>query len=112
MRKHLRNRKNKKFSGRRKSKIFKRIRGKGVVTKREVIADLIFLAISAFISLIIIFLFDIHRSFYEWSIQLSFLFKTPGPYFFFGFIGTILGFFIIKMLLLGVKEEGIGRRKR
>ncbi|MCX6742342.1 MAG: hypothetical protein NTX24_04200 [Candidatus Pacearchaeota archaeon] len=93
-------------------KHLRKIRGKSVVTKREVIADLIFLAISAFISLIIIFLFDIHRSFYEWPIQLSFLFKTPGPYVFFGFIGTLVGFFLIKLFLLGVKEEGIGKRKR
>jgi hypothetical protein len=82
------------------------------ITKREIIADLIFLGIPAFISLLIVFLFDIHHSFYEWPIKISFIFKTPGPYFLFGIIGTLLGFFMIKMLLLGVREEGIGRRKR
>ena len=86
-------------------KHLKKIRGKTIITKREIIADLIFLAIPAFISFIIIFLFDIHRSFYEWPIKLTFLFKTPGPYLFFGFFGTILGFFIIKLFLLGMKEE-------
>lgn len=84
---------------------FKKIRGKSIVTKRELIADVIFLAISAFISEIIIFLFDIHRSFYEWPIKISFLFKTPYPYFFFGLIGMFVGFFIIKLLLFGIKEE-------
>jgi len=77
------------------------------ITKREITADLIFLGISLFLSLAIIFLFDIHRSFYEWPITLSFIFQTPGPYFLFGFIGTILGFFIIKLFLLGMKEENI-----
>jgi hypothetical protein len=76
-----------------------------IITKGELIADLIFLVISALISLAIIFLFDIHRSFYEWPIHLTFLFKTPFPYILFTFIGTIIGFFVIKLFLLGMKEE-------
>lgn len=91
-------------------KHFKKIRGKSKVTKREIFADLIFLALSGFVSLVVIFLFDIHRSFYEWPIKLSFLFKTPGPYVFFGFAGMFLGFFIIKILLLGIKEEEMRRK--
>ncbi len=76
-----------------------------IITKGELLADLIFLFISALISFLVIFLFDIHRSFYEWPIKISFIFQTPGPYLLFTFIGTILGFFIIKLFLLGMKEE-------
>jgi hypothetical protein len=36
---------------------------------------------------------------------LKWIFKTPYPYILFIPIGTIIGFLIIKLLLLGVKEE-------
>jgi hypothetical protein len=85
-------------------KHLRKIRG-GKVTKREVASDAIFLAISAIISLIIIFLFDIHRSFYEWPPKLQFIFNSPYPYIIFTAIGMFIGFFIIKLLLLGVKEK-------
>lgn len=82
----------------------KRIR-KSIITKEELIADAIFLLISAFISFLIVFLFDINHSFYEWPMSLKFIFKTPDPYFMFIPLGTIAGFFIIKLLLFGFKEE-------
>ena len=49
----------------------KKIR-KSEITKEEIIADLIFIFISAFISSAIVFLFDIHQSFYTWPIVLKF----------------------------------------
>lgn len=82
----------------------KKIR-KSIVTKEELVADAIFLFISAFISFLIVFLFDIHQSFYGWPFTLKFIFKTPYPYFLFILIGTILGFFMVKLFLFGFKEE-------
>lgn len=78
---------------------------KSIITKEELAADAVFLFISLLISSIIVFLFDIHQSFYEWPINLKFIFETPYPYFAFIPIGSILGFFIIKLLLFGFKEE-------
>ncbi len=85
-------------------KHLKKIR-KSIITKEELIADIIFLAISAFVSFLFIFLFDIHHSFYEWPMTLKFIFKTQAPYMLFTPIGTIVGFILIKLLLLGLKEE-------
>ncbi len=85
-------------------KHLKKIR-KGIITKEELIADFVFLFIPALISFVIIFLFDIHQSFYKWPMELKFIFTTPYPYLIFIPIGTILGFFIIKLLLFGFKEE-------
>jgi len=48
----------------------KKIR-KSIITKEEIIADAIFLFISAFISFLLVFFFDIHQSFYEWPIVLN-----------------------------------------
>ena len=75
------------------------------ITKEELKADAIFLFISAFVSFIIVFLFDIHRSFYEWPMTLKFIFKTVYPYFVFIPIGAIIGFLIIKLILIGFEEE-------
>ena len=87
-------------------KHLKKIR-KSVITKEELIADGIFLFISAFISCTTVLLFDIHHSFYTWPpFPLKFIFKTHYPYIVFTFVGTIIGFFMIKLLLFGIKEEG------
>ena len=85
-------------------KHFKKIR-KSRITREELIADAVFLFISGFVSFLIVFLFDIHHSFYEWPIVLKFIFKTPYPYYLFVAAGTFIGFFLIKMLLFGIKEE-------
>ncbi|MFQ6010104.1 MAG: hypothetical protein ACE5J7_03235 [Candidatus Aenigmatarchaeota archaeon] len=82
----------------------KKIR-KSHITREELVADAIFLFISAFVSFLFVFLFDIHHSFYEWPFTLKFIFKTYHPYVLFTFIGTIIGFFIIKLLLIGIKKE-------
>jgi len=82
----------------------KKIR-KSIITKEELIADIIFLFISAVVSFIITFLFDIHHSFYEWPIRLKFIFSNYYPYLLFIPIGTIIIFIIIKVFLCGVKEE-------
>ena len=88
-------------------KLLQKIRKRKPVTKEEIIADLIFMATSAIVSLMITFLFDIHRSFYDWPIKFKFIFKTPYPYLVFVPIGTIIGFLIIKLILFGLKEEDL-----
>ena len=80
-------------------------RRRSVITKEELNADAIFLFISAFISLAVVLLFDIHQSFYTWPVQLKFIFDTPYPFLFFVPVGTIVGFLMIKLLLIGFKEE-------
>lgn len=75
------------------------------VTKEELVADLIFLFISGFISGLVVFLFDIHQSFYSWPIKLKFIFTSWQPFILFTLIGTIIIFFLLKLLLFGFKEE-------
>lgn len=75
------------------------------ITKEELLADVIYFSLSAFISFLIVFLFDIHHSFYSWPIKLKFIFNSAHPYLFFVPIGSILGFFIIKVLIFGIKED-------
>jgi lysylphosphatidylglycerol synthetase-like protein (DUF2156 family) len=78
---------------------------KSLVTKEELIADVIFLAVSSAISFLVVFLFDVHHSFYDWPMTLEFIFRTPHPYILFVPIGAIVGFVIIKLLFLGFREE-------
>ena len=85
-------------------KHLKKVR-KSVITKEELAADAIFLLIPAIVSFLIVFLFDIHHSFYEWPFTLKFIFSTPYPYMLFTPIGMIAGFFVIKLILFGVREE-------
>ncbi len=85
-------------------KHLKKIR-KSIITREELAADAIFLFISGFVSFLIVLLFDIHHSFYEWPMTLKFIFNTPYPYVLFVSAGTIVGFFIIKLFLLGIREE-------
>lgn len=80
------------------------------VTKREIFSDLIFLSISGIISLLAVVIFNIHWSFYPGNT----LFppsKTVGIGWEIYVIGTlagaVIGFFIIKLFLIGVKEEEI-----
>jgi len=78
------------------------------VTKHEIKADLIFFLVPAIISLIAVFIFDIHWSFYPGETVFppsKFIFGSPVPYITGAFIGGVIGFFIIKLFLLGVQEE-------
>lgn len=86
---------------------FKKIR-KSIITKEEVLADLIFLIIAFTISVAILFLFDIHWSFYEGNTLFppsAWVGIGKTSYLIGGLLGAIIGFFIIKLFLLGVKEE-------
>ena len=81
---------------------------RGNVTHKEIVADLIFLSLGVIISWLALFVFDIHWSLYpgETLFPPS---KTVGisssVYLSGIFIGTIAIFFIIKLFLVGVREE-------
>lgn len=78
------------------------------VTHRELIVDLILIAIAFIISLAALFIFNIHWSLYPGetlfppskTVGISFNTYVSGT-----LIGTLVGFFILKLLLIGVKEE-------
>ena len=78
---------------------------KSRITREELIADAVFLSVPALLSFFLTLFFDIHQSFYEWPFSLKFIFRSPFPYLIFITIGTITGFFIIKLLLFGISEE-------
>ena len=88
-------------------KMKKIIRFRGFeITKKELIADVIFLIIALIISLLILFIFDIHWSFYPENFgKLKFIGIGKNVYIIGSLIGTIAGFLIIKLFLLGVKED-------
>ncbi len=74
--------------------------------------DLKLLLISATISFIMVFLFDIHWSFYTYPIKLKFIFNSIQPYIFFITIGSIIGFIVLKVLIyLLIEEENIYKNK-
>ena len=78
------------------------------VTHRELLIDLIFLAVSFLISLLALFIFDIHWSLYPGETIFppsKFVGIHQSTYLVGSLIGTIAGFFIIKLFLLGVKQE-------
>lgn len=78
------------------------------VTHRELIVDLIFIAVAFCISLAALFIFDIHWSLYPGETIFppsKFVGISQGTYIAGSLIGTIAGFFIIKLFLLGVKTE-------
>jgi len=78
------------------------------ITKRELVADFIFLIISFIFSLLILFIFDIHWSLYPGETLFppsKYVGLTKDVYLMGSLIGAIIGFFIIKLLLIGIKEE-------
>ncbi len=76
------------------------------IQKEEIIADLVFFAVAAAVSLAAIFIFDIHWSLYPGSqIFSKFVFVDKGIYLYGGLVGGIAGFFIIKVLMFGLIEE-------
>ena len=74
--------------------------------------DLYILLLSSFISFLMVFLFDIHWSFYTWPLQLKFIFNSIQPYIYFISIGSMIGFFTIKTLFyIFIKEEQLYKTK-
>lgn len=82
------------------------------IPKEEIIADLVFFAVAAVVSLIALFIFDIHWSLYPDSqIFSKFIFEDKSVYLYSGLIGGIAGFFVIKLLMFGFIEEEKAIRK-
>ncbi|MBU1135937.1 MAG: hypothetical protein ABIG37_02740 [Nanoarchaeota archaeon] len=82
-------------------------RGFGV-TKKELIADIIFLLVAFLISLLMMYIFDAHWSFYPGETIIppsKYVGLTNEIYLTGSLIGSIIGFFIIKLFLIGVKED-------
>ena len=78
-------------------------RRKAKITSEEITDDLIFLFIAAFLSIVAVFIFDIHHSFYEEDIfPLKFIFKNYTPYLIGGLLGGVIGFFLIKLFLFAL----------
>ena len=84
----------------------KRLR-KSSVNRDEIIADLIFFFIPATIVFVAIFFFDIHQSFYQLP-YFPFKFLLNDIWIYIGgvLLGGITGFFLIKLFLFGLKEDG------
>jgi len=76
------------------------------ITKEEIISDLIFFLIPAFVSFCVIFIFDIHHSLYEFPIfPLKFVFQTKFAYLIGIPTGSLVGFFMIKLVIFGIHES-------
>ena len=79
---------------------------KSRVSREEIIADIVFFAIPAFIVFIALFFFDIHQSFYQVPYYpFEFLLNDAWIYIGGVLLGGIVGLFLIKLFLFGVKEE-------
>jgi len=80
------------------------------VQKDRVIADFVFLLVSFIVTEIALFIFDVHWNFYPGG-QLfppaKHIFIDSAIYVWGGLLGTIVGFFLIKLFLFGLKEEEI-----
>lgn len=78
------------------------------VEKEEIIADFVFLAVSFAVTIIALYIFDIHWNFYPGG-QLfppeKHIFQSNAVYAYGGLLGAIIGFFVIKVFLFGLKEE-------
>ena len=87
--------------------MFRKLR-KSRVEKEEIIADLIFIALSFLITDGALLIFDLHWNFYQAGNLLEKqIFQNKLVYLWGGFLGGIIGLFLIKLFLLGVKEEEI-----
>ncbi len=82
------------------------IKRKTSITLEEIIDDIIYFFLSAFIVLLAIFVFDIHHSFYQENLfPLKFIFKSKEPYFISILIGGFLGLIWIKFFLFAFQKN-------
>jgi len=78
------------------------------ITKKELIADFIFLLVAFIIAFLMLYIFDIHWSFYPGENIFppsKYVGLSKKVYLIGSLLGAIIGFFIIKLFLIGVKEE-------
>ncbi len=80
------------------------------VEREEIIADFVFLVLSFIITVLLLFIFDIHWNFSPGG-QLfppeKHIFPSKFIYLWGGLLGAVIGFFLIKLFLFGLKEEEI-----
>ncbi len=88
------------------------------VTRNEIIADIIFFAVPALIALLALYVFDIHWNFYPGGSLFpptKYIFTDPWIYVGGTLFGGLVGFFLIKLIILGIHEEDArqarGKRK-
>jgi hypothetical protein len=87
--------------------VFNRIR-KSKIQRDELFADFMFLLIAYVISVIMLFIFDIHWNFYPGGHLFppeQFIFENRSIYFWGAGIGSLVGLFVIKFFLLALKGE-------
>jgi hypothetical protein len=78
------------------------------VTRKEIFSDLIFLIVGLVISLFAMFVFDVHWSFYPGESLFPpsrFVGIGRDVYLTGSLIGMVMVFLIIKLLMLGIKED-------
>jgi hypothetical protein len=85
------------------------------ITKNELIADMIFFFVPAFLAFVALYIFDIHWNFYPGGS----LFPPTKHVFSDGWIfvsgtlfGGIVGFFLLKLMVFGIHEEEAAKKKR
>ena len=85
------------------------------VSKHELIGDALILLVAIVVSGVLVFVFDIHWSFYPGEEILppsKKVFTTWDPYLIGILVGGIIGFFIIKLLFYAFMEEEIAVKER
>jgi hypothetical protein len=88
------------------------VKKRNYVTLEEIVDDIIYFSLSAFIGLLMIFIFDIHHSFYQDSLlPLKFIFKSKEIYLIGGLGSGILGLIWIKFFLFALQENTFIRIK-
>ena len=92
--------------------MFRKIR-KSKVQKEELIADVVFLLVGFLITELALFIFDFHWNFYQsGSLFEKQIFQDKSVYLWGGLLGGIIGLLLIKLFLLGVREEELIWKKR
>jgi len=81
-------------------------RRKTLITLEEIVDDIIYFSLSAFIAVFATFIFDIHHSFYQDSLfPLKFIFKSKEVYLISAFGGGILGLIWIKVFIFALQRD-------
>jgi len=81
-------------------------RRKTLITLEEIVDDIIYFSLSAFITVFATFIFGIHHSFYQDSLfPLKFIFKSKEVYLISTFGGGILGLIWIKVFIFALQRD-------
>jgi hypothetical protein len=87
-------------------------RRKTFISLEEICDDIIYFSLSAFLSILATFIFDIHHSFYQDNLfPLKFIFKTKEVYLVSALTGGILGLIWIKVFLFALQRNTFAKIK-